>query len=94
VSYFFFIEVFPNENYTVPPPSIYAFCFDYNPVFVHATGVRLWQGLALAEDQLRAQAAAQGLPLSRYRNILRKKYKAIITTLHAVSDQKEERHAT
>lgn len=89
-----FLAVGLNDNYTAPPPSIYAFGFDYNPVFVHATGVRLWQGLALAEDQLRAHAAAQGLPLSVYRSILRKKYKEITTTLKAASDAKEERHAT
>ena len=59
-----FLEVGLNDNYTAPPPSIYAFGFDYDPSFVHATGVRLWQGLALAEDQMRTQAAAQGLPLS------------------------------
>jgi N-acetylmuramoyl-L-alanine amidase len=89
-----FLAVGLNDNYTAPPPSIYAFGFDYNPVFVHATGVRLWQGLALAEDQLRAQSAAQGLPLSAYRSILRKKYKEIITTLKAASEAREERHAT
>jgi hypothetical protein len=89
-----FLAVGLNDNYTAPPPSIYAFGFDYNPVFVHATGVRLWQGLALAEDQLRAQSAAQGLPLSAYRSILRKKYREIITTLKAASEAREERHAT
>jgi hypothetical protein len=88
-----FLEVGLTDNYTAPPASIYAFGFDYNPLFVHQTGVRLWQGLALAEDQLRTQAAAQGLRLPQYRAILRKKYKEILTTLKAAS-VKEERHAT
>lgn len=88
-----FLEVGLTDNYTVPPASICAFGFDYNPLFVHQTGVRLWQGLALAEDQLRTQAAAQGLRLPQYRAILRKKYKEIFTTLKAAS-AKEERHAT
>ena len=89
-----FLEVGLNDNYAAPPASIYAFGFDYNPVFVHKTGFRLWQGLAVAEDQLRTQAAAQGLRLAPYRTMLRKKYKEIITTLKAASDAKEERHAT
>jgi hypothetical protein len=88
-----FLEVGLTDNYTAPPASIYAFGFDYNPLFVHQTGVRVWQGLALAEDQLRTQAAAQGLRLPQYRAILRKKYKEILTTLKAAS-AKEERHAT
>ena len=88
-----FLEVGLTDNYTAPPASIYALGFDYDPVFVHRTGVRLWQGLALAEDQLRTQSTAQGLPLARYRAILRKRYKEIITTLKAAS-AKEERHAT
>jgi hypothetical protein len=88
-----FLEVGLNDNYAAPPPSIYAFGFDYNPAFVHRTGVRLWQGLALAEDQLRTQCAAQGLRLPQYRALLRKQYKEIITTLKAAS-AKEERHAT
>jgi hypothetical protein len=88
-----FLEVGLNDNYTAPPPSIYAFGFDYNPIFVHKTGVRLWQGLALAEDQLRTEAVAQGLRLPQYRSILRKKYKEIITALKAAG-AKEEHHAT
>jgi N-acetylmuramoyl-L-alanine amidase len=88
-----FLEVGLNDNYSAPPPSIYAFGFDYDPVFVHRTGLRLWQGLALAEDQLRTQATAQGLRLPQYRSLLRKNYKQIITTLKAAS-AKEERHAT
>jgi N-acetylmuramoyl-L-alanine amidase len=88
-----FLEVGLNDNYIAPPPSIYAFGFDYNPIFVHKTGVRLWQGLALAEDQLRTEAAAQGLRLPQYRSILRKKYKEIITALKAASAN-EEHHAT
>jgi len=89
-----FLEVGLNDNYTVPPASIYAFGFDYDPTFVHATGVRIWQGLALAEDQMRAQAAAQGFPVPQFRSMLRKKYKEIIATLKASSATKENTHAT
>ncbi|HLK18030.1 MAG TPA: peptidoglycan recognition family protein [Bryobacteraceae bacterium] len=88
-----FLEVGLHDNYPAPPAAIYAFGFDYDPVFVHRTGLRLWQGLAVAEDQLRTQATAQGLRPAQYRSLLRKHYKEIITTLKAAS-AKEERHAT
>ena len=89
-----FLEVGLNDNYAVPPASIYAFGFDYDPTYVHATGVRIWQGLTLAEDQMRAQAAAQGLPVPQFRSMLQKKYKEIIATLKASSAPKENSHAT
>lgn len=79
------------DNYSAPPPSIYAFGFDYDPTFVHATGVRLWQGLALAEDQVQTQAAARGLSVPQYRAILQKKYKEILAALkRAANDKKNE----
>jgi hypothetical protein len=63
-------------------------------VFVHATGVRLWEGLALADDQVRSQAMAAGLTVARYRSLLRHKYKQIIATLSAATTAKETTHAT
>jgi hypothetical protein len=82
------------DNYAVPPPSIYAFGFDYDPTFVHHTGVRLWQGLALAEDQMQTQAAARGIPVSRYRAILQKKYKEVLAVLKATATAIDKRHET
>jgi hypothetical protein len=89
-----FLELGISDNYTTPPPSIYAFGFDYDPEFVHHTGVRLWEGLALADDEMRTQAAARGLPLLKYRSILRKKYKEILETLKTASFSKEKSNAT
>jgi hypothetical protein len=89
-----FLQVGLNDNYTAPPPSIYAFGFDYDPSFVHATGARIWEGLALAEDQMRAQAASQGLPVPKYRSMLQQKYKEIIAALKAIAAAKETSHAT
>ena len=88
-----FLEVGLSDNYTAPPPSIYAFGFDYDPTFVHHTGVRLWEGLALADDELRTQAAARGLAVAKYRSILRKKYKEILETLKTANDNKEKSNA-
>ena len=80
-----FVAIGLNDNYMAPPPSIYAFGFDYDRAFVHATGVRLWQGLALAEDQMQTQAAARGISVLQYRAILRKKYKEILAELKAAA---------
>ncbi len=89
-----FLEIGLNDNYAAPPPSIYAFGFDYDPVFIHATGVRLWQGLALAEDQIQTQAAARGISVSQYRAILRKKYKEILAALKAAAIANDNQHET
>ena len=89
-----FREIGLADNYAVPPPSIYAFGFGYDPTFVHHTGVRLWQGLALAEDQMQTQAAARGIPVSRYRAILQKKYKEVLAALRAAGVASDNRHET
>jgi hypothetical protein len=89
-----FREIGLADNYAVPPPSIYAFGFGYDPTFVHHTGVRLWQGLALAEDQMQTQAAARGIPVSSYRAILQKKYKEILAALRAAGASSDNRHET
>ena len=78
-----------SDNYALPPPSIYAFGFGYDPTFMHATGVRLWQGLALAEDQIQAQANARGVPVARYKIILQKKYKEVLAALKAAAAANE-----
>ena len=89
-----FLAIGLNDNYAAPPPSIYAFGFDYDPVFVHATGVRLWQGLALAEDQMQTQAAARGITVSQYRAILKKKYKEILAALKRAATANDNSHET
>jgi hypothetical protein len=89
-----FREIGLSDNYALPPPSIYAFGFGYDPTFEHATGVRLWQGLALAEDQMQTQAAARGIPVPRYRAILQKKYKEVLAALKAAAAASETTHET
>jgi hypothetical protein len=89
-----FREIGLADNYAMPPPSIYAFGFAYDPVFVHHTGVRLWQGLALAEDQMQTQAAARGISVSRYRAILQKKYKEVLAALKAAATANDNNHET
>lgn len=89
-----FTEIGLPDNYATPPPSIYAFGFRYDIAFVHATGARLWQGLAAAEDQMRDSAAASKLSLPQYRSMLQKKYKDVMVTLKAASAAWEKNHAT
>jgi hypothetical protein len=85
-----FHEIGLSDNYALPPASIYAFGFGYDPAYVHATGVRLWQGLAQAEDQMQTQAAARGIPVSRYRAILQKQYKEVLAALKAAAAANEK----
>ena len=86
-----FLALGLTDNYSAPPPSISDFGFNYDPTFVHATGVRLWQGLALAEDQMQTHAAARGLSVPQYRALLHKKYKEILAALKgAASENKHE----
>ncbi|HTB19418.1 MAG TPA: peptidoglycan recognition family protein [Bryobacteraceae bacterium] len=89
-----FHDIGLSDNYAMPPASIFAFGFDYDPAFVHATGVRLWQGLALAEDQMQTQAAARGIPVSRYRAILQKQYKEVLAALKAAATANDNHHET
>jgi N-acetylmuramoyl-L-alanine amidase len=89
-----FLALGLNDNYSAPPPSIYAFGFGYDPTFVHATGVRLWQGLALAQDQMQTQAAARGISVSQYRATLQKKYKEILAALKAAATANDNHHET
>jgi len=74
-----------SDNYALPPASIYAFGFTYDPTFEHATGARLWQGLSRAETQMEAQAAARGIPVVRYRAALQKKYKEVLAAVKAAA---------
>ena len=89
-----FLEIGLEDNYALPPASIYAFGFDYDPVFVHATGVRLWQGLALAEAQMQTRAADRRIPVSRYRTILQTKYKEVLAALKAEAIANDNHHET
>lgn len=89
-----FLDLGLKDNYAIPPPSIYAFGFTYDSIFVHATGVRLWEGLVLADDQMRSRAIAAGVTVAQYRTGLRREYKDILKTLKAPESVKEAAHAS
>jgi hypothetical protein len=69
----------PN-NYAQPPASVWALGFDFSPALIHLSGGE-WAGLASAERQVKLQAEAEGLPLWRYRAMLRHRYQDIRSAL-------------
>ena len=77
------------DNYSIPLASLYVFGFDYDSVFVRATGAR-WRGLDLAELKVARQAAAEGLETRRYRAILQHRYKDIASALKEKSAEVDQ----
>jgi hypothetical protein len=68
------------DNYSIPLASLYVFGFEYDAVFLRATGTR-WRGLDLAELRVAKQAAVEGLETGRYRALLQHRYKDIASAL-------------
>lgn len=85
-----FAELGLPDNYAAPPPSLYVFGFGYDDTYVKLTGNRVWQGLLMAEDRVRRQAASRGLPLSTYRATLQRRYRQITAALKSKSAGKEK----
>ncbi|HML16345.1 MAG TPA: peptidoglycan recognition family protein [Bryobacteraceae bacterium] len=85
-SNFPFREMGLPDNYSIPLASIYAFGFEYDGTFLRVTGDR-WKGLELAANQVDRQAALEGVPVARYRTILRHRYKDIAAALKQKSAQ-------
>jgi hypothetical protein len=76
------------DNYAAPLASLYAFGFEYDSVFLKATGER-WKGLDLAETQVAAQAGAEGIPVANYRAMLQHRYKDILIVLQGWEERAE-----
>ena len=93
-SNFPFSELGLDDNYLEPPASIDTFGFSYDSTFINATGTRIWQGLILAEEQVRAQALGQGLSVTKYRKVLHQKYKEILAAEKTNSAVKEKSNGT
>ena len=64
----------PN-NYDQPLPALAAFGFEYDPSYMQWAGTRLWAGVVSGEAVLEKQAAKAGLPVSRFRDRLQKRYR-------------------
>jgi N-acetylmuramoyl-L-alanine amidase len=74
------------DNYSIPLASMAVFGFEYDKVFLKATGTR-WHGLDMAEMQVARQAATEGLETERYRAILQHRYKDIASALKEKSEE-------
>jgi len=77
------------ENYELPLPSLFLLGFDYDPVYINATGTGIWKALALAEERTRDAAGAKGIALADYQARLRRRYRDEITTLRYRSSDEE-----
>jgi hypothetical protein len=72
-----FLELGLNDNYALPPASLSAFGFDYDPAFVASTGSRLTPGLLAAESDIRDRAAKLNCTVSQLKSRLKSNYKEI-----------------
>jgi hypothetical protein len=75
------------DNYTLPLPSVWAFGFDYDPIFVRATGNRMWQGLIYADQMVREQASLAGLTVPQYKQLLQQRYQELIRALYSADEE-------
>jgi hypothetical protein len=83
-----FREVGLPENYEQPLPSLYLLGFEYDSVYINATGPGIWKGLALAELRLRDEAAARHMAVVEYRTLLQQRYRDEIAALrHKGADE-------
>jgi hypothetical protein len=71
------------NNYERPLPSMVLFGFSAAALLEEARDSPLARGIKAAEDQIRADAAAQNLSEHRYRQVLQTRYRDAITALHA-----------
>lgn len=78
------------DNYNLPLPSLWLFGFRYDNLFLESTGGRMSQGLVWAEEQLRQDAAAQGMSLKQYRKALQQKYRELARALPGSEISKEK----
>ena len=78
-----FVEMGLRDNYEIPTAGLYAFGLEYDQHYMKSTGVRLWKGLVLAEEQLRQDATSHGLPLATYRRYRQNKLREMLEALKA-----------
>jgi hypothetical protein len=75
------------DNYALPLPSVWSFGFDYDPIFVRATGNRMWQGLIYAEQRVREQASLAGMTAPQYKLLLQQRYNELIHALYSADEE-------
>jgi hypothetical protein len=89
-----FAELGLADNYRLALPSIGLFGFEGNDALMNdaltkRSASSIAQGLARAEEQIRLEAAAQRLPIARYREKLQKQYRDAIRAQRGTSAHQE-----
>jgi len=82
-----FLAIGLPDNYSLPLASVWAFGFDYDPVFVRATGNRMWQGLIYADQMVREQASLAGLNVPQYKQLQQQRYQELIRALYSADEE-------
>ena len=89
-----FREIGLPDNYNLPPAAVWLFGFGYDGALVRASGAPYWKGLLLAEDQLRQNATARGVPLAAWRSEMQRRWRGVAASMdegetRAIKEQKE-----
>ena len=72
-----FAEMGLPDNYEIPLPSQTLFGFGYDPVFLQATGSRIWKGLLTADDLIRERAKQDRVSAAVYKTRLQQEFKRV-----------------
>jgi hypothetical protein len=65
------------DNYAIPLPSQTLFGLGYDPVFLQATGSRMWKGLLAADDLIRERAKRERISAAAWKARLQQDFKRI-----------------
>jgi hypothetical protein len=84
-----FAEVGLPDNYQTALPSLTLFGFQYDSALVRFTGAAFWRGLLLAEEDMKQEAAREGMSLRVYRQGLEGKYQRACRRIQAQDDSQE-----
>jgi hypothetical protein len=80
------------DNYQIPNPSLYLFGFEYDPAYTAATDPKLWNGLAAADERVRAAAAERGVTPAAYRKILQQRFRDALSAVQQKNADEENSH--
>jgi hypothetical protein len=85
-----FEEIGLPDNYAIPLPSQVLFGFGYDPVFLQATGSRMWKGLLAADDIIRDQAKRNHLSPAAWKGRLQAEFRRVYPRGAPVNQQHKE----
>ncbi len=77
------------DNYGLPVAAVALCGLGYDSAFLQAAGGHAWKGLDLADEIVREEAAAEGLPAAAYALALQRRYRAKLEALRQQSALEE-----